>query len=330
MCANYGFLTKKPSARNVCALRALGVMMEDRGKESTGVAMFTDKVEIQKDIGRAEVFFQDVYLDPNAWMGIAHNRLSSRGTVTKENSHPFQFGNIVGTHNGTITNYLELGDFEVDSQVLFNLLNETHNNFREVLAKVSGAVAAVWTDGEKLYFVRHFNPLHIALMKDGLYWASDFDCLKHVCIAQGRVATHIEVETDEVLVFDRDLKMEKFPVSFKTYYSDYKKDDHKGYLYGRDYEYDPDEFVSTRQVIKANETDMLNIIARAKARVHGCKRCDHEILDNRPFWYGETTQDCLHYNCIKSKRARRSGMKFIPALVPVLQPTNSYQRKLME
>ena len=36
---------------------------------------------------------------------IGHNRYATRGAVSELNAHPFEFGRVVGAHNGTIYNH---------------------------------------------------------------------------------------------------------------------------------------------------------------------------------------------------------------------------------
>ena len=60
---------------------------------------------------------------------MCHTRKATSGAKTKKNAHPFEIGDIIGAHNGIISNHDELNkkysrDFDVDSMHLFAHLNE--------------------------------------------------------------------------------------------------------------------------------------------------------------------------------------------------------------
>lgn len=110
---------------------------------------------------------------------IGHNRAATYGAVNIDNAHPFQFGDIYGAHNGSLTDWYGLDGFtslEVDSQAVFNTINlrgidHTWKNF-------SGAAALTWWDAsdETVNIAKNSErPLHIAYSKDRktLFWASE-------------------------------------------------------------------------------------------------------------------------------------------------------------
>jgi hypothetical protein len=93
---------------------------------------------------------------------LGHNRLATRGVINEVNAHPYEFGHIVGAHNGTLETRdkwaLEdaLGEkFDVDSQALFAAIAKL--GIEEVIpmltssdnATNSSAWALVWYDKEE-------------------------------------------------------------------------------------------------------------------------------------------------------------------------------------
>lgn len=90
---------------------------------------------------------------------VGHNRKSTMGKNTVENTHPFVEGNIILVHNGTLENTWELekevGKTEVDSNMIAKLL--TKKNPKQALEQLVGAFALVWYDTEKakLFFARN-------------------------------------------------------------------------------------------------------------------------------------------------------------------------------
>ena len=78
---------------------------------------------------------------------IGHNRFATKGAVNKRNAHPFQFDNIVGAHNGSLTSYNQLdgyGEYNVDSQVLFNHIQK--HGMKDAWDKTVGAMALTYWD----------------------------------------------------------------------------------------------------------------------------------------------------------------------------------------
>lgn len=90
---------------------------------------------------------------------VGHNRKSTMGVHTYENTHPFNEEHIILVHNGTLSNQWELeketGKCAVDSQTITKLL--TKNKPKQVLEKLEGAYALVWynTKESKLYYARN-------------------------------------------------------------------------------------------------------------------------------------------------------------------------------
>jgi hypothetical protein len=122
---------------------------------------------------------------------MAHSRWATHGSQTKQNSHPFKVGKIVGAHNGIIYNHRDLNekykrDFEVDSMHIFAHLDEGKD-----LSELEGYGTIEWVDkreGPGLVFLARMTEsadlavAQIHSKKDGgplgVVWNSDDDRLK--------------------------------------------------------------------------------------------------------------------------------------------------------
>lgn len=133
---------------------------------------------------------------------IGHNRFATQGTVNRKNAHPFEFDNLVGVHNGTLTNKYQLPngiDYSVDSQALYACMNE--KGVRATLDIIQGAWSLVWYDYNKhtLNFLRNKErPMFIAYDKvtNALYAASE-KWMLHIATSRQQVDIADPFATDE-------------------------------------------------------------------------------------------------------------------------------------
>lgn len=141
---------------------------------------------------------------------IGHNRAATLGAVNDLNAHPFQFGDIVGAHNGTLTKdswtALEWSSgvkTDVDSAAIFACINEigiedTVSLMEEGKTSATGAWALVWYDmkDDTVNFLRNeHRPLWWALNDDGdkLIWASEWEMIE----AASRLTPGYDTMVDE-------------------------------------------------------------------------------------------------------------------------------------
>ena len=126
-----------------------------RGFHSTGVIYPSEEgVEHYKKAMAGWDFIQLDHVDnilqkvPLMPYFIGHNRAATKGSVSSKNAHPFQFGDITGVHNGTLTSYTNLTPqnvtHQVDSQYLFDAFNR--DGAQEVIPKLRGAFNLLWVD----------------------------------------------------------------------------------------------------------------------------------------------------------------------------------------
>lgn len=154
MCGIVGFLGGFSKAR----FQMVEDMLEMdivRGRDSTGMAFINNKdVTVVKDIKLpSELMADPLYVEAarrQRHCYIGHNRAATRGSVTKENAHPFKVGKITLVHNGTLhttwqmPNYLS---YDTDSECIANAINSF--GIKETWRCLNGAATLVWWDEDE-------------------------------------------------------------------------------------------------------------------------------------------------------------------------------------
>lgn len=183
------------SVNEVDAIRALGAVSVVRGDHSTGVGM-AYKLRRKKGNGPSIFSVLKDTIDPygmlyhpdfNKFLGsiaspqciIGHCRQATVGSITVENAHPYEFENIIGAHNGTISKFSNKDKETTDSYHLYSLINEhgIETTIKEHMP-VEGAYALTWFDkkANTLNMLRNnMRPLWLASAAGGntIFWASD-------------------------------------------------------------------------------------------------------------------------------------------------------------
>ena len=159
----------------------LYLLSRERGEDSCG---FSNTKNHCWYTGAPDLFINSDYYvkhsanTDNIFLG--HTRKKTRGKATLKNAHPFDVGDYIGTHNGTIYNYkeiaeelgLEIDDDDVDSLILYRAINKI--GIKKALPYFAGSLGlAYWDSGkDTLNLYRFDKPLFYG-MKDGvLYYAS--------------------------------------------------------------------------------------------------------------------------------------------------------------
>lgn len=165
-----------------------------RGEDGTGLAAVrnTGEVKVAKcGTHPLELFdtkrFNEALNAYSSKAFIGHNRAATRGVKNSYNAHPYEFGRIVGAHNGTLDNSCtkELEDlldekFEVDSMAIFAAMDKL--GVEDTIPLLSGAWSLVWydKDDKTLNFLRNDKrPMWRAFSKDckTMFWASEWPML---------------------------------------------------------------------------------------------------------------------------------------------------------
>jgi len=172
-----------------------------RGMHSTGVAFISryklDSNKVLKCVGPAtNLVLTKEYEETarkSAMCIIGHNRYATKGEITVDNAHPFQFEHIIGAHNGTLDYQAwkclyENEKYGTDSQAVYSHLNQY--GLRETVDQLQGAWALTWYDqrDHTLNFLRNEKrPLHYAYSKDHttIVWASEYSMLEFIMARYG-------------------------------------------------------------------------------------------------------------------------------------------------
>lgn len=124
---------------------------------------------------------EDVYF-------IGHVRAASSGGKTDKQAHPFQFDELVGVMNGTVSNCwqlvnkygLNVTDYDVDSEAIFAIIQK-EQSFK-VLGELNGGCAIITADTRNpdvMYVFRNLErPLYRGNLDGGMYISSIEESLK--------------------------------------------------------------------------------------------------------------------------------------------------------
>ena len=166
MCGIVGYTSKEGAVSNPEIIRKLMRANDTRGGHSSG---YYDGSSFKKCIGRSNNLHAEMRgLSTKTFIG--HTRYSTHGERTLPNQHPFQYGNVIGCHNGVVHNYKEVGEkyglskTEVDSQMIFKVMN--HTQHLDILGLFSGALATIFQKNDRFYSYRRVNPLYVG--RDGM------------------------------------------------------------------------------------------------------------------------------------------------------------------
>jgi predicted glutamine amidotransferase len=185
-------------ARDEQLLKRLLVFDTPRGLDATGFARLSNAgvVNVCKIASHPfDLFgmtaFTSALSGYNSQVFLGHNRAATTGAKTSYNAHPFQFGHIVGAHNGTLDKASwerleeKVGEkFDVDSAAIFACIakfgiEETIPLMEEGRTSGTGAWALTWfnTEDETFNFIRNkHRPLWYAYTEDfkKIIWASEY------------------------------------------------------------------------------------------------------------------------------------------------------------
>jgi hypothetical protein len=207
MCGLFGAIGK---SINPATIRALAIVNRKRGSDSLGLFDSTSKVKAAADpieaLGRDNF---TIFLEQEHWFIAGHTRYATKGEVVKKNCHPFRFGNIIGAHNGQVE---APGDYNVDSQYLFDQLFRNNGNYAEAFKGIKGYWVLTWFDGQFFYLQAHDNKLTLARIGQTWYYSSDKEHLK-ACI--GKADEWLTLENGATIRFNSAGRMAKLE-SFKS------------------------------------------------------------------------------------------------------------------
>jgi hypothetical protein len=161
--------------------------------------------------------------------GFLHTRHATHGSVIAENSHPFEIGDIVGAHNGVLSNHIELNTkhgrgFAVDSMHIFQ-----HILDGLPLTDIQGYGAIEYfRDGAFFVGCCNGGALEVALTSIGVVWASTSEAIECACGQAGVELKHFykveqgkmyRIETDAMYTTDLTFAMSERPKDAKGWES---------------------------------------------------------------------------------------------------------------
>jgi methylamine---glutamate N-methyltransferase subunit A len=116
MCGIVGLHLRDPELypRLGVLLEGMLIQMSERGPDSAGVAVYTDRPDgpgtdltVCKGVGSPAAIARECDLASRAgWQGLGHTRMATESAVTVEGCHPFSVGqNQCLVHNGSFSNH---------------------------------------------------------------------------------------------------------------------------------------------------------------------------------------------------------------------------------
>ncbi len=204
------------------AITALGLhALQHRGQEATGVvASDGDRFHVVKGIGLVADVYRDAHLEKvPGQLAIGHNRYSTSGGLTLENTQPlrvvYRGGSLALAHNGNLTNAREVRSgleesgsiFQttLDTEVFLHLMalsgsDRVEDALVEAARQVVGAYSLVMLTERSVVALRDphgFRPLCLGRLGDGYVVASETCALDLVGAEFLR-----EVEPGEMVTID--------------------------------------------------------------------------------------------------------------------------------
>ncbi|CAN7377294.1 glutamine--fructose-6-phosphate transaminase (isomerizing) [Pseudomonas sp. LjRoot71] len=215
--------------RNITAVLVEGLKrLEYRGYDSAGVALLTDKGDLdrRRRVGKVSELESALSAEPLAGrLGIAHTRWATHGAPSERNAHPhFSGHDLAVVHNGIIENHEELRaqlkglgyvfSSDTDTEVIVHLLDHKLKTqpdltaaLKEAVKELHGAYGLAVISAkqpDRLLAARSGSPLVIGLGLGENFLASDQLALRQVTdrfmyLEEGDIA---EIQRNSVQIWD--------------------------------------------------------------------------------------------------------------------------------
>lgn len=214
MCGIFGTILKGRKRPDLGIIRALTLANRERGKESLG--FFNTDFDVYKsgddpiDVLATQECSDFLSGSKQTWGVVGHTRYSTRGAVCDANSHPFTYGDVVGSHNGIID---APHQYSVDSEYAIDLMDKFDNDIQKALENEWGYWTLSWFNrrDNHLYLSMHDNTCGLVEHDGAWYFSSDPD---HLAASLG-CKEMIVFDSGDTVRFDNKGRMEWLP-KFKS------------------------------------------------------------------------------------------------------------------
>ena len=214
MCGIIGYInpTKKYVARASDLIADMLAMDTIRGEDSTGIFKVIDKkVHWIKDVVPGYQFVRNKEVHKflqgigNASFVVGHNRWATRGTVSIDNAHPFEYENVCLVHNGTVMRSDKLDNskkkHDVDSAMITKSMSV--QGIQATTNAMWGAYSLVWYDNktDTLHFLRNKDrPMWFLTTKQGIIiFCSEPHLGQWAAVRRGFDVIKVESTAEDVL-----------------------------------------------------------------------------------------------------------------------------------
>lgn len=246
MCGIYGYIhlsKKNPDLKELHFLtRFMTLENQSRGKDSTGIAVIDKDNNIfnVRKVKSASGFLSNSAVDDALRINISkdarkilgHTRYATTGDVNLNNTQPFMYQNIIGTHNGIVTNYKSLfkrfqlkASTTCDSEALFAMMSvcDTPRKMAKKLGKVNGYFALSFhnmNDPNKHYFALGNHECHFMTdqKENFIIYSSDKSVLKELSLVFNLKLEAIEIKEDTLVELDiKNKKLTAYKINIGAY-----------------------------------------------------------------------------------------------------------------
>lgn len=220
--------------------RYLALKNESRGKDSTGIGLIDlsgNSFIVKKTIPSTEFLNLeyvnnklDVQINRETKTILGHTRAATTGAINFENSQPFIYKNIVGTHNGMIHNHAEVFDLKglpafttCDSEAIFAVLSQAESlqEKAQAMSDLRGWLAIAFYDQNKkgsLYFARHNNNVSIRMTKNFIFWSSSFAVMDELERVFNLKLADVKLKDDSMLEITENGEFNYASFKIKSYF----------------------------------------------------------------------------------------------------------------
>ena len=230
-CGLTGFSGASPF--NIDRIKLLMLCNMSRGIDATG--MYNQRTLVKHAGNAIDFLSKETIFQENKFLG--HCRSSTFGTKGDvKNAHPFQYGDSILIHNGTLKSLTDLAalvgwkcaDYDVDSQILAKAVSMDLQI--AAFKQLDGAAAVIWTKEQEpstIYCYRNDErPLFRGVIpEEGMYLSSLEESLVIIgCTSIKEVKTHCiyKISNGEIILSTPIVIPEKKKIyNYSTYENDY-------------------------------------------------------------------------------------------------------------